>query len=106
MSSVPKNPSASYQPESRIDIPPLYAWPPRPLKALRWLFFDLFYPWGFTFITLAFVNWYHQLHHQYFNFNYGNVMSPLDRLFGSWHDGTQESLQLQKSRLRRKRRAT
>ena len=326
MSSVPKNSSGSYQPESRIDIPPIYAWPPKPLKALRWLFFDLFYLWGFIFIALAFVSWYyltpglasmvefkpgwiallwlrnaallsivacglhwllymrrkqdkafkfndhwmatdskqflwgnqvwdnmfwsivsgvtiwtayeaitywiyangylpvpsisehplyfvvcllgvffwgtihfyaihrlshwpplykishelhhrnvntgpwtgismhpiehllyfstfvlfwfvpvhpvivvvsglfmgispatshsgfdflevkgkrlstgdwyHQLHHQYFNFNYGNVMSPLDRLFGSWHDGTLESLQLQKSRLRRKRRAT
>jgi len=326
MSSVPKNPNGSYQPESRIDIPPIYAWPPKPLKALRWLFFGLFYPWGFIFIALAFVSWYyltpglasmvefkpgwiallwlrnaallaivagglhwwfymrrkqdkafkfndhwmatdsklflwgnqvwdnmfwsivsgvtiwtayeaitywiyangylpvpsmsehpvyflicllgvffwgtihfyaihrishwpplykishelhhrnvntgpwtgismhpiehllyfstfvlfwfvpvhpviivvsglfmgigpapshsgfdflelkgkrfptgdwyHQLHHQYFNFNYGNVMSPLDRLFGSWHDGTLESLQLQKSRLRRKRRAT
>jgi len=66
---------------------------------------------GFDFLEvkgkrLSTGDWYHQLHHQYFNFNYGNVMSPLDRLFGSWHDGTLESLQLQKSRLRRKRRAT
>ena len=49
-------------------------------------------------------DWFHQLHHQYFNFNFGNTLSPFDRLFGSWHDGSKDSLQAQKERKRRNRR--
>lgn len=48
---------------------------------------------------------YHQLHHSFFNFNYGNTLAPLDAVFGSWHDGSKESLQQQKERKRQKRRA-
>lgn len=48
-------------------------------------------------------DWYHQLHQQYFNFNYGNPTTPFDKIFGSWHDGTPESLQQQKSRIRSRR---
>ncbi len=51
-------------------------------------------------------DWYHQLHHQYFNLNYGNTPTPFDRIFGSWHDGSAESLQLQKERIRGRRRQT
>jgi hypothetical protein len=49
-------------------------------------------------------DWYHQLHHQYFNLNYGNTPTPFDKLFGSWHDGSRESLQVQKQRIRGRRR--
>lgn len=49
-------------------------------------------------------DWFHELHHQYFNFNYGNTPTPMDKIFGSWHDGSAESLQLQKTRLRNHRR--
>jgi len=56
-----------------------------------------------TGFLLSLGDWYHQLHHQYFNFNYGNTTTPFDRLFGSWHDGTPESLQAQKSRIRNRR---
>ncbi len=31
---------------------------------------------------------YHQLHHKHFKCNYGNIESPWDRWFGSYHDGT------------------
>lgn len=48
-------------------------------------------------------DWYHQLHHQYFNFNYGNTTTPFDKLFGTWHDGSRESLQQQKQRKRKRR---
>ena len=50
-------------------------------------------------------DWYHQLHHQYFHFNYGNVETPFDKLFGSWHDGGAQSLQAQKHRIRKMRAA-
>ena len=49
-------------------------------------------------------DWYHQLHHQYFNFNYGNTPTPFDRLFGSWHDGSEASLARHKERKRDQRR--
>ncbi|MFT5506527.1 MAG: lathosterol oxidase [Gammaproteobacteria bacterium] len=49
-------------------------------------------------------DWYHQLHHQYFNLNYGNTPTPFDKLFGSWHDGSKASLQAQKKRWREQRR--
>jgi sterol desaturase/sphingolipid hydroxylase (fatty acid hydroxylase superfamily) len=32
----------------------------------------------------------HYLHHKYFEVNYGDGLMPLDKLFGSWHDGTAE----------------
>lgn len=31
---------------------------------------------------------FHQLHHKYYEVNYGNRPAPFDKLFGSWHDGT------------------
>jgi sterol desaturase/sphingolipid hydroxylase (fatty acid hydroxylase superfamily) len=31
---------------------------------------------------------HHQLHHRYFNCNYGNIDMPLDQWFGSFNDGT------------------
>lgn len=65
---------------------------------------------GFEYITFKGLrfstgDWFHQLHHQYFDLNYGNTVSPLDRLFGSWHDGSKDSLMAQKSRSRSRRKA-
>lgn len=38
-------------------------------------------------------NYYHYLHHKYFKVNYGdNLLIPLDKLFGSFHDGTAASV--------------
>ena len=48
-------------------------------------------------------DWFHQLHHQYFNLNYGNIPTPFDKVFNSWHDGTKTSLEQQKARMREKR---
>ena len=45
-------------------------------------------------------SYFHYLHHRYFECNYGTITVPLDRWFGSLHDGTPESLE----RMRRKRR--
>ena len=43
---------------------------------------------------------FHQLHHKYFELNYGNRPAPLDKLFGSWHDGTSHSLAFIRGRRR------
>jgi len=34
---------------------------------------------------------HHQLHHRLYNCNYGNSLVPMDKLFGSDHDGTDEA---------------
>ncbi|MDJ0957375.1 MAG: sterol desaturase family protein [Arenicellales bacterium] len=41
---------------------------------------------------------FHQLHHKYFEVNYGNTPTPLDKVFGSWHDGTPEAVMALKDR--------
>ncbi|GAA6206756.1 sterol desaturase family protein [Cognatishimia sp. WU-CL00825] len=38
-------------------------------------------------------SFHHQLHHRYFECNYGSEEIPLDRWFGSFHDGTVEATQ-------------
>ena len=45
-------------------------------------------------------SYFHYLHHRFFECNYGTVTVPLDRWFGSLHDGTPESYK----RMRQKRR--
>ena len=34
---------------------------------------------------------FHYLHHKYFECNYGELTSPLDKWFGSFHDGTKKT---------------
>jgi sterol desaturase/sphingolipid hydroxylase (fatty acid hydroxylase superfamily) len=41
--------------------------------------------------SLALGTFYHQLHHRYFECNYGNQEMPWDRWFGTFHDGTAEA---------------
>ncbi len=44
---------------------------------------------------------FHYLHHRYFECNYGNPSVPWDRLFGTFHDGSGEAHQEMIDRLRR-----
>jgi sterol desaturase/sphingolipid hydroxylase (fatty acid hydroxylase superfamily) len=48
--------------------------------------------------------YFHYLHHRFFTVNYGTEVMPLDKLFGSWHDGSPEA-QAQMNARRAKRRA-
>ena len=36
-------------------------------------------------------DFFHQMHHRYFECNYGTLEMPWDRWFGSFHDGTEEA---------------
>ena len=36
-------------------------------------------------------DYFHYLHHRYFECNYGGGTFPLDKLFGSFHDGSDEA---------------
>ena len=47
---------------------------------------------------------HHQIHHRYFECNYGNLDVPWDRLFGSFHDGTPEAKAQMRERLMARKR--
>ena len=49
---------------------------------------------------LALGTFYHQLHHRYYECNYGNEEMPWDRWFGTFHDGSQ--LATEQTRVRKK----
>lgn len=44
---------------------------------------------------------HHQMHHRYFECNYGSLEIPWDRWFGSFHDGTEDAHQRMKVRRQR-----
>ena len=44
---------------------------------------------------------HHQMHHRYFECNYGSLEVPWDRVFGSFHDGTPEADERIKERRKR-----
>lgn len=43
---------------------------------------------------------FHYLHHKHFECNYGGSLTPLDRLFGTFHDGTAEAQTAMMERMR------
>ena len=133
MASPPYNATGSYQPESTVGLPTLYAWPPRPLATLKYLFFDLLFPWGYLYIGLASVTWYYLTPSMetMAGFQPGWIALVwlrnavlLTLVVGSlhwylytrhsqerkykfndrWHDGSKDSLQEQKERKRNRRR--
>ena len=44
-------------------------------------------------------DFFHQLHHRYFECNYGTAEMPWDKWFGTFHDGTAHSLKDMRSRI-------
>ena len=50
---------------------------------------------------LALGTFYHQLHHRYFECNYGNQEMPWDRWFGTFHDGSYECTEHIRARKRK-----
>lgn len=45
----------------------------------------------------------HYLHHKYFEVNYADGLMPLDRIFGTWHDGSKEGEARMDARMEKKR---
>ncbi len=45
----------------------------------------------------------HYLHHKYFEVNYGAALIPLDKWFGTWHDGSAEGEARMQERYRRRK---
>ena len=50
---------------------------------------------------LALGNFHHQMHHRYFECNYGNLEVPWDKAFGTFHDGTEDSHEKMKEHRRK-----
>ena len=50
-------------------------------------------------------NYFHYLHHKYFECNYGGSLAPLDKLFGTFHDGTDEAQSAMRERMLARRRS-
>ncbi len=63
---------------------------PQVLGAVRWN--------GPIYLT---TDIHHQMHHRYFECNYGNLEVPWDKWFGSFHDGTETAHEQMKARRRR-----
>ena len=53
------------------------------------------------FFSLQLGDFMHQLHHRYFDCNYGSYETPWDKIFGSFHDGTDAGNEYIKERRRR-----
>lgn len=51
------NTRSGYRPEEPIRVPPLYAWPPKPMAALRYLFIGMLFPWGYVLLGLSALLW-------------------------------------------------
>ncbi|KNY14096.1 desaturase [Shinella sp. SUS2] len=45
----------------------------------------------------------HYLHHKYFEVNYGDALIPLDKWFGTWHDGSTEGEARMQERYRKRK---
>lgn len=46
----------------------------------------------------------HYLHHRFFEVNYADGLMPFDRLFGTWHDGTEAATERMNARLKARAR--
>jgi sterol desaturase/sphingolipid hydroxylase (fatty acid hydroxylase superfamily) len=50
--------------------------------------------------SIASANYFHYLHHRYFECNYGGTVAPFDKLFGTFHDGTPAARTAMRERMR------
>jgi sterol desaturase/sphingolipid hydroxylase (fatty acid hydroxylase superfamily) len=58
---------------------------------------------GRTFDSGAYL---HYLHHKYFEVNYGDGLLPLDKMFGTWHDGSPEGESRMEARYEKRKART
>jgi len=54
--------------------------------------------------TVDFGDYFHQLHHKFFDCNYGALELPYDKWFGSFHDGSEAGDELIKQRRKKLRK--
>lgn len=82
---------------------------PHPLLALFQIHIAAFSPAlghsGFEKLLLGRIgldsgNYFHYLHHRYFECNYGGSLAPLDKWFGTFHDGSRGAHEAMHARMR------
>lgn len=56
-------------------------------------------------VDLSAGSYFHYQHHKHFECNYGGSMIPLDKWFGTFHDGTEEADQQLRESIRERRKA-
>ncbi|HJM74129.1 MAG TPA: hypothetical protein QF651_11355, partial [Acidimicrobiales bacterium] len=49
--------NSEYEPPVPIEVPAVFAWPPRPVAALAWLARLILYPWVVLYLVLSVVIW-------------------------------------------------
>ena len=72
-----------WKPSKLIAYPPVFVWPAEPLNFLRWLFGypGFILPWNLFYGAVGVVLWLYQC-------NYADGAIPLDKWFGTFHDGS------------------
>jgi len=45
-------------------------------------------------------SYFHFLHHKFFECNYGGTIAPMDQLFGTFHDGSDDAQKRMRQRMR------
>lgn len=50
-------------------------------------------------IKLESNNYFHYLHHKHFECNYGSTVAPMDQLFGTFHDGSDDAQKIMRERM-------
>jgi sterol desaturase/sphingolipid hydroxylase (fatty acid hydroxylase superfamily) len=55
--------------------------------------------------TISTEHYTHYLHHKYFEVNYGDGLVPLDKLFGTFHDGSPDAEEAMNRRVRERQKA-
>ena len=52
-------PKKGHKPIDTLEVPPIYWWPPNPLKASKYLIVDLLFPYGWFYLFLALIFWFY-----------------------------------------------
>ena len=52
-------PKKGHKPIDALEVPPIYWWPPKPLKASKYLIIDLLFPYGWFYLFLALIFWFY-----------------------------------------------
>ena len=57
-------------------------------------------------VTINVGYYFHQLHHKYFEVNYGNALAPIDKIFDTWHDGSDAATKFFRSKQKQNKSTT
>ena len=55
-----RNKRGHYIPTKRVGYPPVFVWPPKPVKAIKWIFSipGYFFPWNTFYVIIGLISWF------------------------------------------------